>query len=382
MKIQNTKKSGLELMRIISMFFIVVFHIILHSNFIIICEGKTKFLLVLIEAFMYVHVNSFILLTGYFQSDKDAKLSKVISIINSTWFYKLLCFAGIIFLTRYLSLPNNVPLTFHQKLISILPLDRNENWYINCFLLIYIFSPFLNIIINKLDQKKLKKLIILMFVIFSILGNILFGPLIPIYGEASRIFNFIIIYFIGAYLRKYPIEESRLFSTYTPKMRKYIFLGIYIVLSIISMSFRITSIYMEGICSELSYVFYMASISFISPIIIIQSVAYFLFFKNMTFNSKVINYISGTTFGIYLFHENIYVRENLYNWLGLTKYSNSGWRLILIILVLGVIIFISCMIVEIIRKLIYKFFYKRKFALKLRNKLKAFIDSLGLDINY
>ena len=102
----------------------------------------------------------------------------------------------------------------------------------------------------------------------------------------------------------------------------------------------------------------------------------------MNFSSKIINYIGGTTFGIYLLHENIYICNNLFGWLNMGKYSNYGIKLIGIIIILGIIIFITCMIIEIIRSLIFKFFYKRKFALKLRNKIIDFIKSLGLDINY
>ena len=213
------KKSSLELMRIISMFFIIVYHIILHSDLDILATGGSKFLLVLIESLVIVHVNSFVLLTGYFQSDKQAKLSKVIQVVNMNWFYKLLCLIGIFVLVNYFSFSNSVGMTFNQKLISVLPLDRGENWYVNCYLLIYIFSPFLNTLINKLDKKKLKKLIILLFVVFSIIGTLFIGNIIPNYLEGRSILTFVLLYFVGAYLRKYPIEESRLFNKYTDDSR-------------------------------------------------------------------------------------------------------------------------------------------------------------------
>lgn len=379
------KKSSLELMRIISMFFIIVYHIILHGNLDVLATGGSKFLLVLIEALFIIHVNSFVLLTGYFQSDKQARLSKVIQVVNMNWFYKLLCFIGIFILVNYFSFSNGIEMTFHQKLISILPLDRGENWYVNCYLLIYIFSPFLNILINKLDRKKLKKLIILLFIIFSIIGTLFFGNIVPNYLEGRSILTFILLYFVGAYLRKYPIEESRIFNTYSDKMKKYIFLGLYVLLSIIIMTFRMTSLAIIDygkICFELSEVFRLLSVSFLSPLVIISSISYFLFFKNMNINSKVINFIGGTTFGIYLLHENIYIRANLYNWLHLNKYANNGIKMVGMIMLLGLIMFLSCMIIEIIRRAIFKFFYKRKFALKNREKIKGFIKSLGLNINY
>lgn len=379
------KKSSLELMRIISMFFIILYHIILHSGLADQAVGGSKFLLILLESFLVIHVNSFVLLTGYFQSEKQAKLSKVIQVINANWFYKVFCFIGIIILVKYFSLSNSIGLSFHQKLISVLPLDRCENWYVNCYLLIYIFSPFINILINKLDQKKFKKLILILFVVFSLAGTLLIGSVIPNYADGRCMLTFIFLYLVGAYLKKYPIEESRIFNIYTDKMKKYMFLGLYMVLSLIIMTFRITAMFIVPYGSafiELSGIFNSLTVSFLSPLVIMSAIAYFLFFKNMKFSSRIINFIGGTTFGIYLLHENIYIRANLYDWLNISKYANNGIVMIGMVLLLGIMMFIACMIIEIIRKAIFKFFYKRKFAEKLRNKIKDFIKSLGLNINY
>lgn len=379
------KKSSLELMRIISMLFIIFYHIILHSGFNYTSTGGSRFLLLLIDAFFVVHVNSFVLLTGYFQSDKNAKLSKVIQVINTNWFYRVLCLVLIYVLVNYFSFPNNIDMTFHQKITSILPFDRGENWYVNCYLLTYIFSPFMNILINKMSQKQLKKLIAVLFVAFSLVGTLAIGTVIPNYAGGRCILTFILLYFVGAYLRKYPIEETRLLNVYKDKLKKYIFLGAYIFLSVVIMLFRFASINIANygnLFFELSEIFKFMSESFLSPIVLLSSVAYFLFFKNMNFNSKIINFIGGTTFGIYLLHENIYISYNLYGWLNMGRFANSGILLVGIIIALGLIIFVACMILEIIRKGIFRFFYKRKFAEKLRNKIKGFIESLGLDINY
>ena len=373
------KHSGLELMRIVSMFFIQ------HSGINGMVSGANRFVLTLIQAFFVVHVDSFILLTGYFQSDKNAKFSKVISIFNATWFYKLLCALGIFILVNYFGFINYVDMTFDRKLISILPLDRLDNWYINCYLLIYMFSPFLNILINKMDKKQFQKLIAISFITFSIIGTLLIGDVVPSYSEGRSLLTFLLLYFVGAYLRKYPIEENPVFSKFTDKMKKYLFLIGYVFFAIVALTFMMTSTAIMPYGKwylELGKIFSLLNYSFLSPIVIIGAIFYFLFFKNMTFNSRIVSFIGGTTFGIYLFHENVFVRENLYKWIGLEKYAPYGIKIVGIVLGLGLIIFIVCMVVEIIRKGIFTFFYNRKIAEKIRNKTKGFIKKLGLDINY
>ena len=69
------RNSNFELMRIVSMFFVVLWHIILHGNVINNCANPTiKILLQIIMFCIIIHVNSFVLLSGYFQSKSEFKL--------------------------------------------------------------------------------------------------------------------------------------------------------------------------------------------------------------------------------------------------------------------------------------------------------------------
>ena len=68
---KEVRNSNYELMRIISMLFIVLWHVILHGNISSNCanDGILAIFDVML-LFIIVHVNSFVLLTGYFQSGK------------------------------------------------------------------------------------------------------------------------------------------------------------------------------------------------------------------------------------------------------------------------------------------------------------------------
>ena len=85
------RNSNFELLRIIAMLFIVLYHIIIHGQ--VLGNSVNAGLSIIIYLVMYmtlVHVNSFILLTGFFQSTGKFKQSKVWSLINSSLFYKFL----------------------------------------------------------------------------------------------------------------------------------------------------------------------------------------------------------------------------------------------------------------------------------------------------
>lgn len=72
------RDSNFELMRLISMFFIVMYHFIIPTggNLINTTAGMTNVIIDLICLLIVVHVNSFVLITGYFQCEKKFSWKK------------------------------------------------------------------------------------------------------------------------------------------------------------------------------------------------------------------------------------------------------------------------------------------------------------------
>ena len=64
--IKKERTSNFELMRIISMLFIVMYHVIVHGKISTEAVGSYKFIINFILSILIVHVNSLVFLTGYF----------------------------------------------------------------------------------------------------------------------------------------------------------------------------------------------------------------------------------------------------------------------------------------------------------------------------
>ena len=137
---QKIKQSNLELMRIISMFFIVLYHVMLHGQAMHNTHGTVLLIVQFITCITLVHVNSFILITGYFQYDKKFKLKKFLSIYVEMYFYKIIIYIICDLLHIY-------NLTSVDIFNMINPFDI-PYWYIACYLILYLVSPFLNTLIN------------------------------------------------------------------------------------------------------------------------------------------------------------------------------------------------------------------------------------------
>lgn len=78
---KKTRNSSYELLRIISMFLIVLYHTILYGNVIKNTTGTLQTIFEIIKIFAFIHVNCFIIIMGYFQSKSKVDIKKIISMI-------------------------------------------------------------------------------------------------------------------------------------------------------------------------------------------------------------------------------------------------------------------------------------------------------------
>lgn len=370
---KNDRNSNFELMRIISMLFIVLCHIIGHGNVINNCNNQSlKIVLEIIKFTTYVHVNSFILLTGFFQSKSFFKQSKIWSLINSVTFYKIvICVIfssfGIIFLSK------------GELFFSLLPLNNDEYWFVNYYILLYCFSPFLNIVIERMSKKEFSNLLFIMFLFFSVL------PLFSFYKSMSNngfsLYDFIFLYLIGGFLRKYPIERSYLFRRFSRNFNQVIFIFVFIICIIINYVFYKYSFTIYGVNSVLNILsdtMRMYSSSYNNMIIIIQCLSYFLFFKNLCFKSKFINKIASNVMGVYLISDNNFVRSYIYKWLNIDVPNIYSFSFIIYIFIVTLLIFTSCLFIEFIRKFIFKSIYKLKISAKIRDKYYNYLRGIEI----
>ena len=157
----KVRKSNFELMRILCMFFIVLCHVIGKGNVLTNSHNQTLTVIVeFIQLLIVVHVDLFVLLTGYFQSKSNFKMSKMLKIIAQCLFYTIV-------IMLVLSLTGVITLSKVEIVKNIFVNFIGDYWFINIYLLLYAISPFLNIIIDNMNQSKYKKLLICCFVIFS-----------------------------------------------------------------------------------------------------------------------------------------------------------------------------------------------------------------------
>lgn len=372
------RNSNFELMRIISMIFIILWHILIHGHVFNNCTNPTlKILFAIILFAIAIHVNSFIILTGYYQSNSKFKFRKLLSILFQVIFYSLL----ILFIGIKMNWIQNY--TIVNIITNILPEAVNNYWFISLYLIIYTFSDYLNMFINNFNKKQLENFILLLFLVISI-SPFLTGYRI-INSEFAKIGVFILLYIVGGYSRKFPLKENKIFKNISLTNYRLLLISIFIFCFMsnyftyrFGLDIKGTGNILNNIASR---ILSAAPTKYSNPFIIIQTIAYFELFNTFSFKNRIINYISSCTFAVYLIHDHAVIRKNIYSFLKL-DHEFGNYSYVIEILKCIAIIFVIGILVESIRKLFIFIYHKLTFSKKISTFNERFLKSINKSINY
>ena len=371
--VKEQRNSNFELLRIVSMVLIILYHIIYHGHVIELCATEElKNLFKIIEILTLVHVNSFVLLSGYYQWNKRFKQSKVWKIINASWFYRVI----IVFIFMTLGLISIDKLTLFK---DIFPLEFANNWFIKYYILLYLISPLLNAAIKTMSQKTHKRILLILFIMFCFMPWITRSQTFD--NNGYTLYQFIYLYLIGGYLNKYNSFENSTIGQKSNLIKRSVLITIISVCVLSNFllyhfSFKYTG--PNAFLNDLILNIQISHLSYNNPFVLIQSIAYFLLFSTFKFKNRFINGVAALTIGVYLIHDNNYIRSYIYTWLNVNNTLVTSFTSLLWFILLALIIFIMCAIIEFIRQKLFLFIYNRKLSIKLRNSYYHLLDRLNI----
>lgn len=343
--------ANFELMRVIIMFFIVVYHFIVHSlilrssgpvsismynsNWI---EFTNYVLLNFVLIITAVSVNCFVFTSGYFLINGNTKWKKVIKLFFEVLFYSVVF--GLIF-----ALSGKV--SFSYLIEAVTPIRSNIYWFITNYLALMLLSPFLAIIVKNINKSGYQTLLLILFLINT---NYIFDlPYGSIFSNNGYSLSwFISLFFMGGYIRLYGLKWE-----WINVNNKY---GLcFVVLSILFLLFFVLKSLVLNDNGTLYFNNYVPYNGFV----FIISVFFFLWMNNLKVDSgnivirKVLN-ISPYVFGVYLVHDNPLVRDYLWNELICPAQYLSVWYLIPLMLLVCVVIFFVSICIDILREWLFK----------------------------
>lgn len=350
----KNRNIALDIFRILVMFMIVMGHFLFHGGVIknaplfSVSYFSSNFLM----SFLNVHVNCFVLLSGYFISTKQFRLDKVLELWLQIFFWSITLYMVIIMLQGGAFEPK-------ELIKSLMPFTQQRYWFMTTYLLMYFMTPFLNISISTLTKKQYKLVLSVYFIIFICFQNIIVWRNFTSVSASDPLF-FCFLYMIGAYLRKYPIKK------------KIPWFWIYVVCCLITSGskFIITGITLSIFGEPIGETLFSGYCSITN---VIGAVALFIVFVNLKIyiNPKVgkwITRISTLTLGVYLIHDHTNVRTYIWNLFQPSSYIGSG-ILFFVLIIDSVVIFSICCVLEWARQKIFEVTGINKVIFRFGNKI-------------
>lgn len=345
---KEIRESNFELLRIVSMIFIVMHHYAIHGDFDSLSGGKYSPSLLFVQILLIggkLGVNCFVLISGYFLVTSSENTSRILRIWFQVFFYSISgwCIAYIM----------GIATLGNELFRALFPVISEEYWFASAYILMCLFSPYLNRYIKALDAKQLRSNICLMLGTWSVMPTI--WNIIPVNVKPSFQLNsflwFCTLYMVAAYVRLYKLNENK-----NEKCIKYfsIAIGTYLLIALSIFVFDILGAN-YGIFKNSAFMFSSDNSIFMT----VMSISLFMGFSSIKFPAnKVINKIASTTFGIYLIHDNKYMRTIIWRDIlknGMFIDSSFLWVHALFSVVA---VFCTCAIIDMIRMRL--FIYREK----------------------
>ena len=309
------RSSNFELLRIIAMIMIIIYHIVFHC---IICQltdlksiermnngwfchplwYKKMLALEIIMPFGIISNAIFMIIAGYFGINKDNDLKRIEKTEKKLIFQSL-------FVTIWLVLFSAILYQLNKNdYLSMIDLYHfnNSSWYVGYYFLIILISYiFLNKYLKKFTKQEYLTFLI---ILFSLLSFSWTKNLMDSFANGLSILSTgIFLYSLGGYIKKYnPFKDFNVF----------VFIGIIIIANIfLCISFYNTTV--NNIDnynlsdSTKKYVYIFPNFENNNYIIIIISICMFEIFRRIKIkNNRIVNFIGASTFMIYLIHDNAF----------------------------------------------------------------------------
>lgn len=354
-QLPSQRNYGIDLLRIVSMFFVLVLHCLGHGGVLANARVFSSQFNVawLLETAGYCAVNCYALISGYVGLNSRSRLSSLIMLWLQVAFYNVgFAFVEMLWLDQ--------GFVWEIFLEALHPVSSRAYWYFTAYTGMFFFIPIMNAAVQNLEKKQLS---------FSLVGILLLFSAyaaqqktdVFLLNHGYHVLWLMILYILGAYLRKYnPFEQ----------VKAGVWLLVYGAMVLLSWGVFLLNTHRSSLEPNGTY---LNLVEFTSPTMVVAAAALLLVFSRIRipdFAEKLIRFVSPLTFSVYLIHDNAVMRDEFMidQFIDLAFYPIH--RMLLKLGFVCVVLFTVCITVDHIRSLLFKWLNLRKLA-QLPEKLLA-----------
>ena len=322
---KKERNSSIEMLRILAMLGIVI----MHTNGAVMEHGSgTGFAWTQIENGIFnAGVSIFVLISGYFGIRRSTQ--KLIELESTVILYAVLsalvgCYFGKASILSIIK--------------AFIPVSTNCYWFISCYILLMIFSPYINRAIDSMSELQHRQLLLLMSAVFLVAPTVIYYSVL---GGGKNVINMLLLYFLGSYIRKRFDKKSLL----------------KILIATTALNVLLNSLISIATGGKLHIPFARDC----SVFIVIEATVLMMFFMKVEFHSDFINRVAKHVFAVYLFEGAL--RQIVQNIVFDYSIYEGEWYWPLVNIAVALIAMAGCMSIDVLAQWMLKPF--RKAALKM-----------------
>lgn len=335
------RNYGIDILKILSMFMIILLHLLGHGGVLKNTEVSTTQYNTawLLETASYCAVNCYALVSGYVSAfHRDFKLSNYLLLWVQVLFYNAIF---TVWGTHHLE----STFTWSTFISILTPVSSSAYWYFTAYTGMYFLLPFFKSYFNNTPPKKLLSSILTLTLLFCILPTFQKSDSLRLDGGYHALW-LIYLYIIGAYIKQYcPLNK-------TPG---FLWLLSYIAIVLLSWGNLLIKNHYVAMGSTAGS--YINLIQYTSPTILLAAISLLMFFSKINvgyYFKPIVSAIAPLTFGVYLIHDNKFVRNIVIrnSLQGIASERTSV--LILSVLLLACCIFVVCILFDAVRNKLFQ----------------------------
>ena len=319
--------SNIELLRIIAMCMIVGLHYfgMGDANKVLLKGTENYYLYHILESFCICGVNIFVLITGYFSISQDSiKLRKIVRLLVDVAFWGI-CGYCLAVLVSWKGFDG-------KEVIKVaFPILFNNRWFVKAYIILLLFAPFINKILNLLSKRTYIILLLILSCLFCIWPSFL--PFPPIDDFGYGFVHFVYLYIIAGYISKF--IDINLWRN-----SQIVFVFSLMLLGVILSSFFLKMAW------AYNYLF-----------VVIEAIALFVLFLKMRIKSRYINVLASCAFGVFLIHTSDFFSPLVFERLFRVSESMSYSPLLLFMnfIICILVFYLFCFVLEYLKKCFFNF---------------------------
>lgn len=334
------RDSNVELLRLVCMLFIVIHHFIVNAIFKECCLEEemisltvTNISAIFVNGFLYIAVNCFVLISGYYGIHLKCK-----SLLN---LYLTCALYGLIAYLIHLYV-DDAHIGHSILYNSLFIFSHSKWWFVNAYVILLFLSPLLNTAIVNMNKRQLLFVILLLLVMQIYFGNFWQANGFDVKGYHA--FNFVLIYVIGQYLHRYvSINEIN--------CHRWANLGLYVICAFCWIGLTLLD--------QVYPLTHWSGWTYHNIFILGGALFFFCFMLSFHFQNRFVNWLATSVLSVYLVQDNAYLSTLIYG--ATTKYCSllcvtliAKWVYVVLI---SMSFFIIILLLDKIRYYTFKWFF-------------------------